>query len=274
MTAKKKKRLIKRIFFICLVIIGLVLLTITKIDYRLLFEFGRNTPKLERPVSKEAVEIISRNKIAIKQTAKKYGINEIAIAGIILAEMSLDPGPIDKWEEWRIKNKYLKKTPEELEKLLENTENDIEERIKKGKNEHEFLFKFNHPLTWSIGVCQITPIRASKIENKLATRHRRTAKNIKEVIESLLNPNLNIEYCGQELYGINQDYVRYANIDISEESHILGTLFNTGNSKEKAMKYIDNSSKKPEPNEFGKYIELHAELISEILNNEEVKFSK
>jgi len=270
MTAKKK-RVFKKVFLTFLVFVGLALLIIIKIDYRLLFEIGRNTPKLERPINKEAIEIISQNKNAIKQTAKNYGVNEIAIAGIILAEMSLDPGPIDKWEESRIKNKYLKKTPEELEKILENTENDIGEKVEKGENEHEFLFKFNRPLTWSIGVCQITPIRARKIENKLAKRHQRTPKNIKEVIKSLLNPNLNIEYCGQELYDINQDYLQYAKIDISQKSHILGTLFNTGNSKEKAKKYIDNPNKKPEPNDFGKYIELHAEFISKILNNEELE---
>ena len=266
--AIRKKRLFKRIFLISIVLISLLLVILLKIDYRLLFEFGRNTPKLERPINEEAIEIISRNKSSIKQVAREYGINEIAIAGIILAEMSLDPGPIDKWEESRIRNKHLKKSSEELKKMLENTEKDIEERIEEGKNEHEFLFKFNRPLTWSIGVCQITSLRASKIEKRLAERNKRTPRNIKEVMASLLDPVKNIEYCGQELYDINQNYVRYAKIDIGQLPGILGTLFNTGNSKEKAKKYIDDPNKKPQPNEFGKYIELHAKRISEVLNTE------
>ncbi len=270
MMTKRKKRITKRIILTGILLIGLLLLII-KLDYRLLSELGRNIPKLERPVSNEAIEIISQNKNIIKQAAKNYGVSAIAIAGIILAEMSLDPGPIDRWEESRIKNKYLKKTNEELEKMFENTENDIKERIRNGKNEHEFLFKFFHPLTWSIGVCQITPMRANKIEKKLAERNQRNPKNMKSIMESLLVPALNIEYCAQELYDINQNYVQYANIDISQLPSILGTLFNTGKSIEKAKKYIENPNKKPEPNVFGKYIELHTDLLFNTLNDKEIE---
>lgn len=237
-----------------------------KLDYRLLFELGRDIPKLERPISKKAIKIIKENKKVIKELSRKYEFSEIAIAGIVLTELSFDPGPVDAWEEWRIKDKYLKKSNLELNQIYQQTEDDINERLENGENQQEFLFKLSRPLVWSIGVCQITSIRGLKIEKNRALKFNSKPRDLKKVIELLLIPENNIEYCAQELYDISRIYSKYAKIDISQRPEILGTLFNTGNAIQKAKAYINNPSKKPEPNEFGKYIKLHSNFISNLLN--------
>lgn len=265
MAPRKKRFSIRRWIWLGIGLLLISIVGILKLDYRLVFELGRDIPKLERPVSEDALVIIRENSTVIKQTAKNYGLSPVAIAGIILTEMSLDPGPVDRWEEWRIRDKYLEKPVNELEDLLTETRGDIAERIGNGENEHEFLFKLNRPLTWSIGVCQITSLRAIKIEESMARANGVQPRNIQEVIEQLLIPASNIEYCGQELSDIRDLYRQHANIDISQKPEILGTLFNTGKAKEKAMAYLDNPNKTPLPNEFGEYITLHRDLISDTL---------
>ena len=257
----RSKKLWSLIAIVALSMIVLLWFVTTQ-DYRSVFD---SAPRLDRPLDPDALELVAKHRDSINSLAHEFDISALAIAGIIVAEMSLDPTPIDALEEYYVEKFSLSKADSSLTRLADETERDLKQRRADGESEHELMFRLQRSLTWSIGICQITPLKARQIEQALAARYARPPRNMKKILEALLTPKENLRYCAQELHTITQIYRQYAGLDIKNNFEILTTLYNTGRVHEKALVYQTDSTRVPMPNDFGKYIGLQSDTIFSIL---------
>jgi hypothetical protein len=237
-------------------------------DYRKIFDYWSSTPRLQRPVSVEALAEVKKNRKTILATSKYFGVSPIAVAGIIVAEVSLHTGPINYFEEYYVRAHFLSQTDEYLERLAIATENDVADRRLKGESEQEFKFRLSRGLIWSTGLCRISILKAIKLEPTLATLEGRPTRNVRQVIESLLVPAENLKYCCLELRVI-QDKYKAAGFEIANRPDILATLFNTGRVDSELARHLRDKGRPPKPNDFGQYVTLHSDLLEAALASDQ-----
>jgi RHS repeat-associated protein len=206
-------------------------------------------------------EFIISNREYIKYIAEQYGIDPVAIAGVVAYERAM------------------------------NSRGWISDIWQKSENA-------NDESTFGIGYGSIHLNVAKAIENndrimekgllsKAATANARK--------DRLMDPVWAIEYIGAIMYNDASIYKEIAGIDIHYKPDILGTLFNTGNAEKKAetlrnktnewrSRYIPLEHRmgilgrisrpevrkmpQPQPNKMGKWIAEHESQIRRILNQD------
>lgn len=234
-------------------------------DYRIIFDYWSATPQSERPISDSAINKVRENSKEIESVARVFEISPVAIAGIIVAEDSLHTGPVNHFEEYYVRTFFLSKDEQYLEDLADATAKDLADKRLKGESEQEFQFRVKRGLIWSIGLCQISILKARELEPSLADLEGRSRRSTKEIIRALLIPGENLKYCALELSIISKKYRRVAGIDISHRPEILATLYNTGRADQELEEYKEHTGRVPIPNEFGQYVLQHSEQIREAL---------
>lgn len=251
---------------ISLLFLTVLYFSIRKQDYREVFNFIEpDLPISERKLDTIALNNALKYRTEILEQASQYNISPISILGIIVAEASMHSKSANYFEEYFVKNAFLGKDIEYLENLADATENRIASKKIRGESEQEFEFRLRTGLIWTIGICQMSILKAREIEISLSLSENREKRNIKEIIHALLAPNESIKYCAFELGNIRDAYMRQANIDISYKPEILATVYNLGNIENLLEKYKNSEGIKPVPNEFGDYIITHEELLCSFL---------
>lgn len=254
------------IIFSPLIIIVLLNSFLIKKDYREVFSFFNKNLLSNDVLRKEGIDLIIENKNDILISSKEFNVDPIAIAGIILSENILNKNVSNHFEDYYVKNFLLVKPLSELEKLYEETKATNTVRDSLGLSNKELGYRSKNGLIWSLGLCQISILKAMDIENELSVFDKRKKRNIKEVISALLQPNENIRYCAFEFSMINKIYKEIANLDISKEPEIMATLYNTGNVYKKAISYKNGSNKKPATNIIGEFVLKNKTIIKTALN--------
>ncbi len=234
-------------------------------DYRTIFDYWSVAPLTERPLNNDAFNKVSENKEQIKYIANSFGITPIAISGIIITEASLNTGPVNYFEEYYVKTFLLSKSNDYLETLADATSKDLADKKLSGESEQEFQFRIKRGLMWSIGLCQISILKARELEPILAKLESRKERTMKEIISSLLVPNENLKYCALELSNIRNQYKTNVGIDISDKPDILATLYNNGKVMERITEYNQGKDKVPTPNDFGQFILSHLKELEQSL---------
>lgn len=263
-----KNRRIKYLIIIssCILIIGLLYSYLIKKDYREVFSFFNENLLSKDVLTKEGIDLIIKNKNDILKSSKEFGVDPIAIAGVILSENVLNNNVSNHFEDYYVENFLLDKPLEELEELYKETKSIKRNRGSLGLSDNELGYRSRYGLIWSLGLCQISVLKALDIENELSVFDKRKKRNIKEVISALLKPSENIRYCAFEFSKINKTYKEIANLDISKEPEIMATLYNTGNVYIKAIYYKNDSTKKPVANKIGEFILKNKTTIKNALN--------
>jgi len=261
-------RVRKAIYVFCVVFAIALFYTIKhegERDYSTIFDYWSSTPRLERPISEDALVSVSKYKKEIRSSAERFGVNPVAISGIIVAEASLHTGPVNYFEEYYVRSVFLNKSEEYLSNLITATEKDVADKRMKGEREQEFRFRVQRGLIWSIGLCQISIVKAVKLEPILAEMEFRDARGVREVIKALLVPEENVKYCALELHNIREKFRSTTGIDINNRPEIVATLYNTGRVDEIVVEYVKDKTRIPKANDFGEYIRLHEDLIERSL---------
>ncbi|OFY71746.1 MAG: hypothetical protein A3G23_13580 [Bacteroidetes bacterium RIFCSPLOWO2_12_FULL_37_12] len=230
-------------------------------DYRKLLYPDQSADINKIEIDSSAVKDIEENIDTIIKWAELYKISPEAIMGVIIAERSLHKSPANQFEEYYVQKVFLEKSDLYLEQLAEATKNKIENKKLTGESEQEFKFRLQHGLIWTIGLCQISIMKSLEIDSLLSLVENRSKRTVKENIKCLMTPNCSIEYCAFELKTIRDNFKSGTGIDISNNNGVLCTLYNTGKVSESISKYNKTKST-PQPNIFGKYVELKSGLLS------------
>lgn len=258
-------------FFISVIsIITLTILFVSKKDYReiLLIENSVREAKLNEKI----IPRINDNIEHIKEQAQFNSISENAAIGIILAEHSFHNSPANYFEEYYVKNFFLDKNEEYLESLMITTRNGLAHKRMKGESEKEFLWRMKNGLIWSIGICQISIMKAYDNELIFSKNEDIKPKSIKEIITNLLDDKININHCYRELAYIRDKLMQETGYDISNKPEILATLYNTGKIDETIQRIKKSGEKYSlQPNSFGKFIQNNIEIINKIKTAANIK---
>lgn len=236
-----------------------------EIDYRKVISINTKNKFTEKNIDKQGKDHILKHGKTILRLSKEYDICPTAIAGIILAENTLNSKIANYFEEYLVKTKILSKKGAYLDRLATATELETANRRLAGESLHDFNFRLNTGLIWTIGICQMSIMRAINLEEELFLIEKRQKKSTREVIKSLLNPEESIKYCAFEL-AKSRDIYRKVGKDISYNPAILASLYNIGNVEELASKYLNHSNKTPTPNNFGKFVSHHSIAIDSLLS--------
>jgi hypothetical protein len=234
-------------------------------DYRLLFDYWLRTPPLARPVNDDALRAIATNRDVIIKTAREFDVSPVALAGVILAEASLHVGPTNFFEEYYVRSLLMKRTDEYLEQLADATEKELADRRLAHETEQEFRFRVRRGLIWTIGLCQMSIVKARRLDKDLAVHDSRPKRNTRGVIEALLTPHEALRYGSFELRQIKDVYLETVGIDIGDRPDLLATLYNTGHVEEKANFRRSHPVAALQPNVFGEYVAKHRTLIESTL---------
>lgn len=232
-------------------------------DYREVLdklEYSNVTP-LEKPLNHKMLTEALIYKNEILEEATKYKITPNAILGIIIAEASMHSEASNYFEKYYIQSNLLNKEVDYLEELAIATKKKIDNKKLLGESLQEFEFRMKTGLIWTIGICQISIIKAIDIEKPLSQLESRPTRNTKEIIISLLIPEENIKYCAFELGRIRDIYLENTGIDISKNAEILTSVYNIGEPEKLVTKYEENKNLKPKSNIFGMYVKKHLSTI-------------
>lgn len=233
-------------------------------DYRDILYSKKNLDINQVEIDSSALQDIRTNISSIKYQAKLYNITPEAIAGIIIAERSLNKSPANQFEEYYVQQFFLNKSESYLSKLADATKKSVAKRILEGESQQEFKFRLKHGLIWTIGLCQISIIKALEIDSLISRTNNQLKRTVKENIECLLEPSCNIKYCAFELSSIRDKYKKEAGLDISQNVAILCTLYNVGKVTESIARY-NHSKKLPIANDFGKYAALKSDGLKNMI---------
>ena len=196
----KKRAHIISILTLLSVLFSLTILFRT-IDYKDVI-YGYNYLNRNSKMDYQSIKLLESNSRIILQMSNQFNVNPIAISGIIATENTLNINHHKELEDYLIKVLVSNKSDIELQDLLRNNDVKIRNQVDKPKN---LYYKLYNKMTWSIGICQISIIRAIKLETILCVKECRTQRSISEIITSLLDPAENIKYCSLEL-SLIQDY--------------------------------------------------------------------
>ncbi len=182
-----------------------------------------------KPAILETVRIL---RDPIKEVGQKLGVDSRAIAGAILAENTLNVQIDDDIQNFLVRTRL---TPS---------------ASVFGK-------------TFTIGLGQINLEAAMEVEPLLAKIESRPPATSTQVAQELLTPLGAIRYAGAILRKAQDDYAK-AGIDISKNPEILVSLYNLGNTAQRA-RAAARSKTFPRPNYFGFFIQQNLKEIGDTL---------
>lgn len=199
----------------------------------------------------------------IIESSIRWNVPAVAIAGIICVESTLNYDGAQRLEDYYFKKIILKKSKEEIAKLIE------EARVASVFQKREsFFVKINNPIRWSLGLCQISLPVALKADSSMAIQQNRSKLSEKDLIDAVLNPKTNIDYCGFYLGQIMYEYKNRLGIDLSKRPSLLVTIYNLGNIdkliNQRKSDYKVNINTLNN-NRFGQFVEKYESKIYSLL---------
>lgn len=166
----------------------------------------------------------------IKKTAAQYGVDSTALAGAILAENSLNVGLKDSVQTWLAKKAGIT-----------------------GIGTYEFTFGFG----------QISETAAWEAEDHIAKIEGRAPKSRSDLVTEITDPMGSIRIAATILRKVQDDY-KAQGFDIAKNPALLSTLYNLGQSKNRAKEAKDAGTT-PRANYFGLFVERYSGDIKSIL---------
>ncbi len=164
----------------------------------------------------------------IQTASKRYGVDPTAVAGSILAENSLNVGVKDSVQTWLAKKAGITSIA--------------------GKN-----------FSYGLGQIQFPTARAA--EDYVAKLEHREPKSDEDLSNAVADPVGSIEVAASIVRKVQDDY-KAQGIDISKKPAILASLYNLGQSEERAAA-AKKSGRVPQENYFGLFVEKYTPEIQE-----------
>lgn len=183
---------------------------------------------------KNALVLIGQYARRIIEVASRFGVDPVVVAGVIVAEQTLNVNFIDSLTD---KPLYFMDTSIGIGQVKISTAKEVESHLSINPI-IETAFVFMDMTVWSVPGIGLV---AGSYEYALACR--------------LENDEQNITYVAAYIAYI-QEVWRDSGIDISEKPEILATLYNIGIGEPKAN---------PQPNDFGSFVYEHYDEIEIIL---------
>lgn len=188
----------------------------------------------KRPAKEMVIALKSLSDV-INKASLDFGVDARAIAGCILAENSLNVSLSDGIQDWLVKSKIAGKGS-----VL-------------GKK-------------FSFGWGQLYMDAATEAEPLMAKIEGRSVRSSEDIAQALLRPEDAIRYVAAVLRHIQDNY-KSQGIDISSRPEILATVYNLGNSLNRAKK-AKELGKDPKINNFGFFVEMYLDVISGIVDEQ------
>lgn len=189
---------------------------------------------------KEIALLLETLKDQIDQAATKMKVDRRAIVGAILAENTMNVGISDGAQEWLVKVGLASKG-----KVL-------------GKS-------------FTFGLGQLDFKAAREAENYAAKIQGRKPLSDNDLEAQLLDPGGSVLQVAQVIRKVQDDYKKYG-FDISGKPEILTTLYNLGQSEQRA-KEAKEQNRSPRPNYFGFFVAKNMSAIETIAQPKRVMAS-
>jgi len=263
--------------------IGVLLLVIIALVVTLLYEKKKDINELSAPVFQFELAGTERKSVTadfaelatvsktyislyrneIKEAAEFWDVPASALAGIICAESSLNFDGAHRLEEYYFKNFILTKDNGKIKDLIEEAQT-----AQLYNNRRSFFSKIHNPGNWSLGLCQMQISVGLFTDSLMAKHEQRKPYTEKEVINRLLNPATNINYCACYLSHISEQYRLDLNLDLKQRPSLLVTIYNIGEIDkliEKRKHAQDLSIYSLSNNHFGRFIEAKRHTIDSLI---------
>lgn len=222
----------------------------------------------------------------IKQTAAAYDIAPIHIVGALVGEHTYNVDAYDRLQSYYVKAASYSGMMfrfaydgERIEDFVERPEfavcqgetdsyalwscrEDVWDATFRGKTvggtsypNNRFSAVFFQPFYagQTFGLGQVNPLTALKLSDMVSARsgfERLDATDASAVYEAIMDPDKSLAYTAAIIRQSIEDYRRYAHVDISTNPGITATLFNVGNSRERARALAGRGGM-PEENYYG-----------------------
>jgi hypothetical protein len=180
----------------------------------------------------EILELISLLAPEIRKVARLYEVDPRAIAGVILAENSLNLNLSDEIQDFLVRNRILQ-TPQLLGRAF------------------------------TIGLGQVHLGTAQRVEELAARMEQRTVRQAREISRVLLTTHGTLNYIGAILR-TSQDIYRESGINVAGQPEILATLYNLGKPEQHAIE-SRKSGRTPRLNYFGFFVSMQLARIENAL---------
>jgi hypothetical protein len=179
-----------------------------------------------RMPSNAALDVVRAYARDIERASEIYGVDELAVAGAIVAEHTMNVSLTDH-----------------VQDLLAAAN-----------------VEFARP---SIGLAQIKRHQAHAVEAMAAAHEGRPRRTTREVRQALLRPRDAILYVAGMMRDA-QDVYAVAGFEMASRPEILVTLFNIGYPRERLQRTL-RERRTPRPNYFGVFVMMHEEQIRQAL---------
>jgi hypothetical protein len=199
----------------------------------------------------------------IKKAAKYWNVPASSLAGIICAESSLNFDGAHRLEEYYFKKFILTKNNEKIKDLIEEAQT-----AQLYNNRKSFFSKIHNPGNWSLGLCQMQITVGLFTDSLMAMHEQRQPYTEKKVINRLLHPATNINYCACYLNHIIEKYRFELNVDLKQRPSLLVTIYNIGELEkliDKRKNAHDLNIQSFSNNHFGRFIEAKRHVIDSLI---------
>jgi hypothetical protein len=225
-------------------------------DYREAFELWRQfTPP---PTLEESTRDIVKNRAAILDAASAFQVDPLVIGGVIFAEQTRNRNPANYFEDYAVRRYLLTLSDDHLLQQLAQTKEELHNTEERGGK--RVAFRSDHPLTWSLGLGQMSVLTALELEDDLHLYEHRERRGIRDVLAALLDPRENLRYCAFELRRNRIIYSETTGYDIKGRPDIQASLYNIGHVSAVARRTV-KEQRPPRPNAFGSFVQLHIEDV-------------
>ena len=226
----------------------------------------------EVPLSETAREWIHGNRTLIHETAGRFGIPALALAGVVAAELTLLHDPYDAVADGLFRAYFGTLEEEDLRNWVSLQEALYQRQLRDGADPGLRLLK--NPYLWSVGPAQVSFRNVLFYEPRLASLDGREERSIAEMIAAALSPRGSLEYAAVILLEAQEAYARYAELDVSRQPGILATLYHLGSPARRALRLGEENRRRellgevrarPEQNFYGAFVEARAGELEELL---------
>jgi Protein of unknown function (DUF1402) len=201
-----------------------------------------------------------RYRAVILDTAAAFQVDPLIIAGVIFAEQTMNRNPANFFEDYFVRSYLLTSSEDDLLRQLSQTREELQRGNTEEYGNKGVAFRSDHPLTWSLGLGQVSVLTALELEDELHLYEHRERRGIKGVLEALLEPRENLRYCAFELRRNRVVYSEATGYDIDGRPDIQASLYNIGHVRAVAGRTV-KEQRPPRPNAFGEFVQTHIEDV-------------
>jgi hypothetical protein len=231
-----------------------------------------DSPDADAPLSEAARRWIRAHRELIHETAGRFGVPPLALAGIVAAERTLLHDPYDAVVDGLFEVYFATLTEEQLRNWVALQEAGYQRELSAGGDPGLRLLK--NPYLWSVGPTQVSFRNVLFYEPRLARLEGRAERSLREIIAAVLSARGSLEYAAVILLEAEEAYARYADLDLSDRPGILATLYHLGSPTRRALRLGEENRRRelrgerpaaPRVNFYGEFVERHAADLEALL---------